>query len=51
MNREYSFSRLSVLSVQLLRCLTTTPTGDKMAYDIGFTDNPDRSNYDETACS
>ncbi len=32
-------------TLQLLRCLATSPTGDKMAYNIGFTDNPDRSEY------
>lgn len=32
-------------TIQLLRCLATSPTGDKMAYNIGFTDNPDRSEY------
>ena len=27
---------------QLLRCLSTSPAGDKLAYEIGFTEQPDK---------
>lgn len=29
-------------SSQLLRCLSSSPAGDKLAYEIGFTEQPDK---------
>jgi len=33
---------------QLLRCLSTSPSTDKLAYNIGFTEQPDKSSMDES---